>query len=198
MTNRRTLLVFPLLAATAFSVGCGDSGSGSPTGPTGGSGSVSFTSTGGVAGSFSASGSVQIGANQQPQFGTWAAGAREGSELNVVAFRGRTAPRGDAFGLYVDGVTGPRTFQVSDDCEANCAEVVFLTNADVFGTSQTFDRFCFLVSGSVSINSISAQQTQGSFSGQGLCFDMSFREEPFAITNGSFNVPIVQGIGTGF
>jgi hypothetical protein len=194
MRTRRNLFVLPLLAATSFALGCGDSGSGSPTGPTAGSGSVSFNFTGAVSGNYSASGAVQVNQITGAQFGTWAAGGREGGELAVVAFRARTNPRGDFFGLFVEGITGPRTVSITEDCETNCAEVVFVTNMSITGTDQTFERICVLLTGSVTVSSISAQRAQGTFSGQGECVNMAFEEEPFAITNGTFDVPIVQGL----
>jgi hypothetical protein len=191
MMISRTLLRLPLLATTAFVIGC--SGGDAPTEPAAGSGSVSFNATGpAVSGAFNVSGAVQMGANQQVQPGNWAMGVRDGAELGVVAFRTRSGDRGDMMIIWADGVTGPRTVSVASE-EAG---FVFSTNVSLSG-QMGGEHTCWLETGSVTITSISAQRAQGTFSGAGGCVsETSFDAVAFTVSGGQFNVPITTGFGT--
>lgn len=184
------ILALPLLATAALAVGCSDGGS--PSGPGGTlSGTVSFTSTGGVAGSFNVTGAVSSGSGQQ--FGTWAAGAREGSEFWVVATRSQSAQQGDMFALYAPSVTGTGPVTISEDCEGDCPVAMLMTNISTTGQS-TNGSICSLYSGTINITAISAERARGTFSGEGECFNMQGQESPFAISNGSFDVPVVPNL----
>lgn len=188
MKTYRTLLALPLLAVTSFALGCG--GSDSPTDPTGNSGSVSFSYSGAISGSYTATGAVQW-MGFMPQFGTFAVGFWEDNELGILASRAGTASRSDVFSLDVENIAGPRTVAISADCITNCAYVAFLPNLN-WNTFDS-DRLCYLESGSVQVTAINAQRAQGSFSGQGVCLSVADETEgTFTITNGSFDVPIMQ------
>jgi hypothetical protein len=194
MMRSPTVSLLPLITMAAFAAGCGGD-SRSPVDPSApGSGTVSFTYSGtAVSGSFNATGALQSSGANQPQFGTFAVGWREGSEFGIYGFRAASNNRGDAF--YIDGrpITGPGTFPVREWCDSPsqpCVEIYFDRN--IHWTTGALDNECYLTSGSLTVTSLSNSQAQGTFSGQGECFSSTGQlQGSFAIANGSFNVPVI-------
>jgi hypothetical protein len=188
MTTRRTLCVLPLLAAMSLALGCG--GGDSPTETTDQSGTVSFTYSGAVSGSYTATGAIQV-TGTVPQYGNFAVGFWEDQWFEVLAHRAGTHPRGDLFTLNVENISGPGSFTIRRDCTNNCAWVELVPNFN--WNTFAFERVCELESGSVQVTAINNQRAQGSFSGQGSCYDMADnRQGSFSISNGSFNIPIMR------
>jgi hypothetical protein len=169
------LLVGALLTvATA----CGDS-----TGPGGLNGRVSFSYSGATSGTFDASGSILEG---DPLRSTWAAGARddENESLAVAANLARSETTTDDVVIdFPQLATGTVTV-------ANGARV-----AISFGYTQTGipTWSCDLTSGSVTVTTLSGTRARGSFSGTGTCVNSNGTSGAFTVSNGSFDVPVVNG-----
>jgi hypothetical protein len=183
-----------LLAFGAVVAGCSDS----PTEPTiGVSGSTSFSYTGAgatSATSYSASGAVP--ANIETTWGSssWAAGGVESGETAIMASVPRASNRWDITIISIDR-TSIGTSNIVASCSANVCtsvSVIFNVSQDLF---SSFNYFCTLTTGSVTISSITSTNVQGTFSGSGTCSNPSDVETPFTVTNGAFNVGITPDIG---
>lgn len=89
---------------------------------------------------------------------------------------------------------GSSTVSVSCDPEVDtCADLLF--EIGLSGNEQTFDRFCFLESGTLTISTIStisATRATGSFSGNGQCLTQSNSLSSFSVSGGTFDVPITN------
>lgn len=85
----------------------------------------------------------------------------------------------------------PGSSTVSVNCTANtCAELGFIVAAT--GSETSFDRLCVFESGTLTIATLSASRATGSFSGNGVCETQGGTGSLFAVTGGSFNVPITN------
>ena len=169
------ILIGALLAVTA---GCGDG-----TGPGGVSGSVSFSHSGASTGTFSASGSVLVA---DPQAATWAAGTRDDASqsIDVEGYVAHPSSTHDYVHLHFPQLT-PGTVTIANGAAVDIA----------FGQPQagTATWYCFLTSGSVVVTSLSSARVRGSFSGSGICLPAaSGSPVAFTVTNGSFDVPLVD------
>lgn len=187
LRHRRYLVA----AASLVLAACGDD----PTGTNAAvSGSVSFSYTGGGGGSYSASGAISSVASQQTiHTTTWATGFRDNptTSINVAANVPQSGSLANYFFITVGRQTvGSSTIDVncSTDNPA-CTDVVLVVGSNQAGTS--FQFFCQLESGTVTITSISNDNVQGTFSGSGTCFTPAAVESAFTVTSGSFNVPLV-------
>jgi hypothetical protein len=198
VSTRHTPLLPLLAAATLLLLGCGGD---SPTQPIDTGGTISFSYSGAISGSFSASGTLRLGSNQQPEFGSWAAGGRgPDNALVVTGLQPRTDQRGNAVALFVPAATGPATFPISPNCafpDDMCPAVVLVTNALVTGTEPSFDRLCLVLTGSITVTAVSQERARGNFSGAGTCFDSQTATPTglFLVTNGVFDVPLVPDLG---
>jgi hypothetical protein len=191
------------LLALAVTASCGDSG----TDPDefAASGSVGFSYNGGTllaAGSYNASGGLPLNPNDTENR-TWAAGYRDTENTNNVGIVANVArgDRTDVAIMYFDRSTaGTSTVDADCDIEAgDCAGMVFWYNLSESGTA-TGQVLCGLETGTMTIATLTATRATGSFSGTGSCLGSDFTtQSSFTVTNGSFDVPIVQdpGIGTG-
>jgi hypothetical protein len=165
-----------LVVLLAIAAGCGDG-----TGLGGLSGSLSFSHSGATTGTFSASGSVLT---QDPEAGTWAAGARDDANqmIAIAANIGRPSNTFDDIVIDFPQLT-PGSVTM-----ANGAHVVI-----TFGQTQsgTATWFCDLTSGSVVVTSLSDGRARGTFSGTGSCLPATGGPVAFTVTNGSFDVPVI-------
>jgi hypothetical protein len=168
------ILIGGLLAVTA---GCGDG-----TGPGGVSGSVSFSHSGATTGTFSASGSVLVA---DPQTATWAAGTRNDASqsIDVEGYVAHPSSTHDYVHVHFPQLTAG-TVTVANDA----------TVSIVFGQPQTGAAtwYCTLTSGSVVLTSLSSARVRGSFSGSGSCLPSTGSPVAFTVTDGSFDVPLVD------
>jgi hypothetical protein len=141
-----------------------------------------------------------MGPDGESEFGTFGVGGRNHlNTLYVYGFRAGTSPRGDLLTIIVRGIAGPKAEPLADGfCTTICTAVVLRTNASVIYGDLGPNLECALDSGSIDVVELTAQRARGTFTGQGDCIDLrNARWLPgiFRITNGSFDVPIVGGIG---
>jgi len=163
-----------LLAAAA---GCGDG-----TGPGALNGSLSFSHSGATSGTFTASGSVLVA---DPEAATWAAGARDDANESIAIAANIARPSNTFDDIIIDfPQLTPGTVTV-----ANGAHVVI-----TFGQTQSGSAtwFCDLTAGSVVVTSVSSSRVRGSFSGTGDCLGATGGPVSFTVTNGSFDVPLID------
>jgi len=177
------------LAAVALVAGmCSDSG----VGPNPLSGSVSFTYSRGVSGSFSASGMLPI-SNQQAA--SWAAGERDeaNATLFVEAFTPRSASTHDELYLSIHRLD-VGTMNVGGACTTTACTLLTFTYGASNATSS-YDNVCTLMSGTITISAISQSRAQGSFSGTGGCFPLGGAPaSTFTVAGGSFDVPLITSV----
>lgn len=159
---------------------------------------LSFTYTGATATNattFSATGTIPPGLSESNSVGTtaWAAGAVEpGANASFVAgVVPRTATTWDFTAIAINRKTvGTSSIEESCDTETatDCTGVAVFFNFQ--GNGDTYQYFCILVTGSVSITAVSDSHIAGTFSGNGSCFNSLDVETPFTITDGAFNVEL--------
>ena len=182
MTHKRALLV----ATFAFFAACSDSG------PGGSSGTVSFDYTGVISGNFNASGSMPLFMNTDR---SWAVGIRDDTQgaLAIAGILPSTSPKYHFATISIPRLTpGTETIDVAN-CTSNCAALIVAFGND--DTAGSTDYFCGLETGTVVISSITEGRATGTFSGTGSCSDSVGTQTQFAITNGTFNVPVRSGSG---
>lgn len=179
MNTRHMLLA---VSIAAFTAGCGDDD------PLNLNGALSFSHSGSVSGTFNASGRVPLFG----EFGStaWAAGGRDVQNGAVVAMAILPAPsqRYHMALITIERLT-PGSASIGSSCTSGCAFI-----AVEFGTSESDSDFsfnCFITSGTAAIASISDNRVSGTFSGTGTCTDPSNVTTSFAISNGSFDVPLL-------
>ena len=196
----RALRAIGLAAAVAVLGSCGGDDDG-PAGPTGREGALSYSYAGDLSGTFGARGTFPEGAGDLP-LGTWAAAARAAADsIAVVAVRERSQspPRADVSGLFLPRVTAPATLQVSAACAGDaCPQWFLFLNADVTGDAAAFEWGCAMLVGTVRVTSLSAARVAGTFNGTAGCIRGVTGEDVEAtltVTNGSFDVPFVSGLG---
>jgi hypothetical protein len=172
------ILLGALLAAAA---GCSDS-----LGPGALSGDLSFSHSGAMAGTFTASGSILV---TDPETSTWAAGVRDETNESITIAANVARPSSNT----VDNI-------VIDFPQLTPGAVTVANGAYVvvaFGQAQdgTATWSCALSSGSVVVSSVSNGRVVGSFSGNGTCVDENGSPAAFTVTNGDFDVPLVDVSG---
>lgn len=186
---------FVVIAALSLIAACGDK---DPTGVNAGvSGTVSFNYTGGGGGTFNATGSILSTATSSMAHTTnWGAGWKDNSDNSTVV-EGNQATSGglaNTAAIIIDRQTAG-TSTIDPNCSANvCTDVVFLIGSNA--TGSTFSFLCVLETGTVTIASISNANATGTFSGSGSCVASGGQTSTFAVSNGSFNVPLLQNIPT--
>jgi hypothetical protein len=177
------LLLVLLLPLTA----CGKD---DPVGPDP-KGTLSFTYSGDISGTFSASGEPKPDAGDFPQTEFAAAQAENGNVL-IIGLRPTQQPKFDYFGIALEGVTSPKTVQVcAQPTGGACPAVFYLRGFN--GNGDTFDQAYVFTSGSVTISEINAERVRGSF--QGTAIFISGSGQPsfgrtITVTNGQFDVPV--------
>jgi hypothetical protein len=187
-SNGATVKLARVIFGLAFAglTSCSDSG---PNGNA--SGTVSFSFTGGGGGTYNVTGAIPV--NASALFTTnWAAGARDDANntTEVISVRTATASTFDEIVITIPRTTaGSSTIDVN--CSANtCADVSFLIGTNSSGS--VFQYLCVLETGTIAIGSISSTRASGTFSGTGTCTNGGGTETAFAVTGGSFNVPLVD------
>jgi hypothetical protein len=182
----RSLVALCAIAAA----GCGDS-----TKPD--ASTLSFTYTGAGAANattFSVTGEIPPGIVGTSSIGTtaWAAGGVDPSSnySTILAAVPRSSTTWDLLGIGVTRKSvGTSPLDPNCDDEAtNCTGIFMFFSLNPNG--DTFQYFCGMSSGSVTITSFTDSRIAGTFSGTGVCQDASFTDTPFTITNGQFNVAI--------
>jgi len=176
-------------ALSLFAAACSDNES---NGPTSLSGSASFTYSGGVSGSFTATGAVPTSGLETS---AWAAGERDATNqvLTVEAFMPRNSSTHDVLFISANRLS-VGTSTITSSCSSNVCTVVSLTYA-ASNTTSGYDTACFLTTGSVTISSISNSRASGTFSGTGTCIPLSGgANSSFTITGGTFDVALISSV----
>ena len=184
MNHPRVLLV----AAFAFIASCDDG-----TGPNDLSlaGSMSFNFTGGGGGTFNVTGAIPLNeANLYRQ--SWAVGGRDDTEniLVVTAVRAQGGGDFDEAFLVIPRLTpGSATIETCTTLDCPLFWFTLGANEDDF---DSFNQFCMLETGTLTIATISSTRATGSFSGTGTCTSGTGTETTFIVTNGSFDVAVAS------
>src|SRR4051812_28417012 len=169
-------------------MGCSDSGPGILSGTL----SFSYSGAGAVGtGTYNASGSLPFDFFAGPSDKSWAAGfvANQSNTVSLAASLPRANAKWDMVAMTIPTKT-VGTPTISANCTADTCTSLALT----VGTSadeSSFDMTCVLTTGSITISAIS-KRAQGSFSGSGSCTDQSAGITPFSVSNGTFDVPVVE------
>lgn len=189
------------LLTLALLAGCGD-GSTGPETPKAGTLVFAYEG-GGYAGRMSASGTLRLDAAGRPEFGTYAAGARGPSRgqdaLAVVAFEAREQAQGDRATFSIWPFRGTGDYDLANLCDPQagmrCASGSFVINPRVVWTGQPSEtRAIFLFrSGTLTITRVDDRSVAGTFSGTGRFIVGSSGSDVVEVTDGRFEVPLVQG-----
>ena len=174
-----TMVVALSLAAL---VGC----SGSPGPDLDVSGTLAFSYSGGVSGTFSASGPFVL----DPAAADYAVGGRDGASIVIAASRPRTAMTHDVVSMVIPRLTSGSSI-VDDTCLSfECAGLLLTlgeSNDDGFGFLQA----CHLTVGTLTIATIGDERATGTFSGTGECSSSTNATTAFEVTDGTFDVALV-------
>lgn len=155
-------------------------------------GSLSFSYSGDISGTFSVSGEANIDDNDYPQ-NAFAVAQAEGGEVSIAGIRPTQRPKFDFFGIELADVAAPRTIQVCAlPTGGACPVIFFLLGAN--SDTEAVDQAYVFTSGSVVISGISAERVRGSFSGTAVLLNLATGQPNLArtitVTNGQFDVPV--------
>lgn len=157
-------------------------------------GLLSFTYSGGISGSYSASGALpSTTAGQQTT--TWAAAevsAPSGAVFGISA-QPRNATSHDYASLTIARTTAGQA-TVSPSCSLNCTNLYVIFGAPNTGVGGGFLQECYFESGTITITEISATRVKGTFSGTGKCYSYLGAETTFTVTNGTFDMAVLPSI----
>ena len=180
-----------VLLATLAACGGDSTGPGDDDGDgLGRRGLLRFTYSGGgeAAGTFQAEGAIPASGT----LGTWAGGGRiddsEGITVLITAVT-RSGAEYDMMSIELDGAT-TGTYDFGSECEVKCAY-----GAVAFGVASwtdAADRACTVDEGEIIVTSLSGTEAKGTFSGAGSCMTDEMEEDPFRVTAGSFDLPLVD------
>lgn len=184
-----------IAAAAALSLAaCG----GDSTGSDKASGSLSFSYSGARSGSYSASGKYEeLNGNSftKREFAVATTDNSSGTPaIAMLSYNPVSSTRGD---LTLFAFTRPNsagTIAVDDDnCVSDdCPLGLFAFNVNPDVSSTTGETYYYLTKGTISVTAISSSNVSGTFQGKAVDLDSG---DTLRVTNGSFNVPIVSGIG---
>lgn len=192
MQLKRAILTAPLLIVLA--AGCGDDSTGPDDGGPGSGpetpGSLSFTFSGPISGTFSANGVPKEDFEKSLATGSFAvAYTVEGIGMGVSAYQRTTGSRGNMVLVIIEGTDKGKYDLDPSECEPRCATVMFYYNIDFEKGMDESTRLFALGLGEVEVTEVDSKVLKGKFSGKAVEFltDVSVLE----VTNGSFSAPIV-------
>jgi hypothetical protein len=177
-----------LAASLAVLVGC-SSDAASPAAVNPLSGTLAFSYSGGISGTFSASGAISAGTSLT---GTYAVGARDQTNTGtlVVASLPRSTTTSDIVAMQIPMLTSG-----SSTVDVNCVATVCAYFVVLFGNADsgagTYVQACTLTTGTLAIATISSSRATGTFSGTGECLSPTFAVSAFTVTGGTFDVAII-------
>ena len=154
-------------------------------------GSLSFSYSGDINGTFSVSGVPKSVNDNYPQKPFAVAALTSTGFLRINAILPTEPPKANRFGFSVYSVKGPKTVQICAQVTSfDCPDVFFFIGFNVVG--ERWEGPYLFRSGSVTISEITAERVRGSF--QGTAVFVSGNEEAvitktITITNGQFDVP---------
>ena len=185
---------FALIACLALLAACG---SDDPTAPGAVSGTVTFNYSGAGGGTYSATGALaQTASDVTAQTTTWGTGWKDNTDgsLNVASNIATTSTLSNFLAIVVNRQT-VGTATIDPNCVStnttSCTDFVFFV---ALASSGSANFICALDAGSVVIATVTSERATGTFSGTGTCVDNAGGEQAFAVTNGSFDVPLLSSI----
>jgi hypothetical protein len=185
------------LATVLLSAGCG----GSVTAPEAfnPSGTLSFTYSGSITGSFAATGELVMPQGDLPAAITGAGAWRQQEQLAFAASRA-DGVHVDVFSLILGDVTQTGTFAINVaacvSTPAQCRVGFFLPQLDVSELSSGPDiealreRGFTMIAGDVTVTSISTTRVRGTFRGLAVRGTEVSLVNTITITNGTFDLPL--------
>jgi hypothetical protein len=173
---------FALAALVGALAGCGSD----TTEPTSQPGTLSFSYSGMVNGTFSTEGSMPA-ENWDTQH--WAAGVKDtdAGSIEVVGIKVRTNGLLDE-AFVVFELLAPGSASIEDPIEPATVDIEL--GVDESGATDGFEHMCSLTAGTVTVTAISSTRVAGTFSGTGTC-STSSEQGSISITNGKFDVALV-------
>lgn len=178
-----------------------------PTGPgeTADPGSLGFSYAGAVSGTFGVEGAPRLDARGRPSFGAWAVAGPSvrfpEEKLTVVGLRGENERDAVLFAVSVPRLSAPGTVAIDRNCAGpECASALLLFGSDDPRTPHAgVERTCEILSGTLTVTSISEGRVTGTFSGRGHCVADVQRDPflPFTISDGSFDAAITRTFRSG-
>jgi hypothetical protein len=164
-------------------------------------GSLSFTYRGGITGTFSSAGTLEIAADNSFSPVTGASAYRQQDRLALVASYADAPPRADIFSLLLGDVRRSGSFQIDPaPCAggslAECRVGFFLPEVAASEWTGTPDletvrnRSYLMITGDVTITSISETRVKGSFRGIALRGNEPSLQNTITISNGAFDLPL--------
>lgn len=165
-------------------------------------GEIRFRYSGDRAGTFQAQGALRRRLPGELVFGSYAAGFRDSTTLFVEGVQAGTRPKGDVLILAVAGFTGPGTYSIDlDRCAtaSSCSGMVFGLGVNMENDRLPPDRVYLTTSGSAVVTAVQDGRVRGTFSGVAALFNLetSSRGPELRISDGTFDVPLLNPAGTG-
>ena len=183
--TRRSVLAASLAVLTSCS------SDKNPTGLTGLTGTVGFSYSGAISGTYSATGTIP--ANIETS--AWAAGILLTSDgvIAVESAAPRTASSHD-FIILAASRTTAGTAPIDDNCTSDCT-VAFFSFGVANGAGTSVLQECVITVGSIVITEVTPTRVRGTFSGTGECLaNGTGNPQAFTVTNGSFDVALLSDI----
>lgn len=187
----------------AFTAACGDGG----TEPELQTGSLSFSYSGAESGTFAATGPLDVDGGAPTSDGA-AAQSYGTTFTRIAAVRMAGSNQADIIQFALPAVTGPGSFSLDMECLSasyggfTCPFAVIglsvPTQSPPPGSPTVLpDGLYAFASGTITVTSVTATRIVGTFSGsaQSIEFDPSAGAEVITVTNGTFDVPRLNGTG---
>jgi hypothetical protein len=150
---------------------------------------LAFSYAGGLTGTFSAGGEFDS-TGTRPWAGAWRV---DGAPFIVIAgVSPRSGTTHDVVALILPRTT-PGTSTIANVCPPDgCADFFATFGRENAGGGNGFLHGCHIVSGSVTIATITDTRVTGSFTGTGACFSNTDAESSFSVTGGAFDLPLMS------
>jgi hypothetical protein len=151
-------------------------------------GSMVFTFTGGMAGSWDANG-AKSDTPIMRQTNAWAASRRGTNTVFTESMEPRSATTHDFAQLTIRRQTvGTETLAAG--CTGTCSRLYIMFGAPNAGSTDMFLTECTMTVGTITITSISSVRVTGTFSGTGTCQFLGGPSSAWTVTNGTFDTAL--------
>lgn len=202
LISRSTLRYLAAVGCLLLVSGCSDAAPSEPEAfdPVG---SVSFTYSGALAGSFQSTGQITEPVTSAPlQAVTGATAIRRDSLFSVMATRAAGSSRVDLFTMVLGDARGTGTFQINPlACQqqslSTCRIALFALDVEPpsqlgggFDPAPYMDRTYVFLQGSVTVTSYSSTRVRGTFTGTAVRPNAEGLGGFLVISNGRFDVPV--------
>lgn len=156
-------------------------------------GDLKFNYSGALSGNFSANGVPQFNPSKVDQsFAVAYHDADEGG-IGVIAYHVKPGSRGDVVVMAIEGEKTGTYDMDYENCEANCATIMFSFDVDLNSTSNEGGRLFFTETGDIVVTALTSKELKGTFKGTAL--EIVFGGGPeLNFTNGTFSIPLLEDI----